>query len=213
MQANRKNNYDKVAGFYDSLSSVVFFRSQREAQIRQLNYLSSGNRILIVGGGTGWILEEIAKKSLQDLRIVYVEISEKMIEISKKRNLTSLKVDFVNQAIEDVDSDASFDVVLTPFLFDNFKAEKASFVFWKLDKMLNKKGLWLFVDFNLSKKGKWWKLSLLKLMYSFFKVFSHVEATSLLNMAPYFQEAKYIARQSQSFYGDFIQALVYEKAR
>jgi hypothetical protein len=45
------NNYDKIAGHYDTLSRLVFFKSQVNAQINQLRYIQENSHILIVGGG------------------------------------------------------------------------------------------------------------------------------------------------------------------
>jgi hypothetical protein len=47
------NNYDKIAGHYDTLSRLVFFKSQVNAQINQLPYIQWDSHVLIVGGGTG----------------------------------------------------------------------------------------------------------------------------------------------------------------
>lgn len=80
------NNYDKLANHYDTLSRLVFFKSQVNSQINQLQYIQENSHVLIVGGGTGWILEELAKVYTNGLKIVYVEISAKMIALSQKRN-------------------------------------------------------------------------------------------------------------------------------
>ncbi|WP_431293951.1 class I SAM-dependent methyltransferase [Pedobacter sp. P26] len=111
------NNYDKIANHYDTLSRLVFFKSQVNAQVNQLQYIPKDSSVLIAGGGTGWILEEITKIYPSGLKIVYVEISAKMIALSQKREFKNNQVKFVNLGIEDFSTDTVFDVVLTPFLF------------------------------------------------------------------------------------------------
>lgn len=206
------NNYDHIANYYDRLSRMVFFRSQVNAQIDQLKYIPKNSRVLIVGGGTGWILEELAKVQSAGLYIVYVEISANMIALSKGRNPGANRIDFINQGIEDFSSSMSFDVILTPFLFDNFSAQRAGTVFNQLDLLLKGNGHWLFVDFSLNEqKGRWWKSAFLKVMYVFFKRIGIVEASKLISMDSYFKNAGYQEIAGKSYYRGFIQSFVYRK--
>ncbi|RQO74837.1 methyltransferase type 12 [Pedobacter sp. KBW06] len=206
------NNYDKIANYYDRLSRLVFFKSQVNAQIHQLKYIPENSRVLIVGGGTGWILEELAKVHPAGLHIVYVEISAKMIALSKVRNVGANTVEFVNMGIEDFSSSLSFDVISSPFLFDNFSERRAWLIFEQLDDLLKEDGHWFFVDFSLNgEQGKWWKSIFLQVMYVFFKLIRIVEASELIDMEPYFKRANYRITDSQFYYGGFIRALIYHK--
>ncbi|RZL40542.1 MAG: class I SAM-dependent methyltransferase [Pedobacter sp.] len=206
------NNYDKIAKRYDSLSRLIYGKAQVNAQINQLKYIPENSSILIAGGGTGWILEEISKIQSIGLKITYVEISGNMINLSKARNVQDNEVKFVNIGVEDFTSEELFDVVLTPFLFDNFSAERAKVVFKKLDEMLRDNGLWLLVDFNLNgENGKWWKWIMLKSMYVFFKLLKIVEANKLTDMEPQFLTAKYQVLEERFYYGRFIKASVFKK--
>lgn len=206
------NNYDKIARYYDFLSRMVFFKAQVNAQICQLNHIAKHSQILIVGGGTGWILEEISKIHSSGLSIVYLEISSKMIELSRVRDCGTNQVVFVNQGIENFKTPQQFDVICTPFLFDNFSQQRADFVLEKLDAMLKAGGLWLLADFNPDQqRGKWWKQLLLKSMYTFFKFLKIVEAGALPDTKSYFDRRPYTKLEERGFYGDFIQSIVYEK--
>lgn len=206
------NNYDKIANHYDFLSRLIFFKSQVKAQINQLKSIPANSSLLIVGGGTGWILEEIAKVYSSGLSITYVEISEKMIKLSKARNFKNNQVDFIALGIEDFKTEQKFDVILTPFLFDNFSRHRAEAVFKDLHHHLKINGLWFFVDFSLSnRKGKWWKSIVLKSMYLFFKIMGIVEAHQLVDMQPYFTQEKYKTLEKRLYYSGFISATIYQK--
>ncbi|WP_343523366.1 class I SAM-dependent methyltransferase [Pedobacter sp.] len=208
------NNYDKIAAYYDTLSRLVFFKSQVIAQVNQLQYLPKDGSVLIVGGGTGWILEEIAKVHPGGLKIVYVEISGKMIALSQKRNYKNNVVTFVNIGIEDFKTDVSFDVILTPFLFDNFAEQRAAKVFELLNTYLKNNGLWFLVDFSLqNNNGNWWKLLLLRSMYGFFKLLRIVEANQLTDMNPYFLNAGYQVLELRFYYRGFIKAAIFKKIK
>ena len=205
------NNYDKIAGHYDALSRLVFFKSQVNAQINQLQYIPENSSILIAGGGTGWILEELTRVHPSGLKIIYVEISGKMIALSQKRSFKDNHVEFINLGIEDFKTDLIFDVILTPFLFDNFAEERAVKVFNQLNTHLKKDGLWFLVDFSLNTtNGNWWKWLLLKSMYSFFKLLGIVEANKLINMDPYFLKAHYQIVEERLYYGGFIKATIFK---
>ncbi|WP_316828186.1 class I SAM-dependent methyltransferase [Pedobacter miscanthi] len=208
------NNYDKIANHYDTLSRLVFFKSQVNAQINQLQYIPKGSTVLIVGGGTGWILEELARVYASGLKIVYVEISAKMTALSQKRNYQDNQVEFVNLGIEDFETNITFDVILTPFLFDNFAEQRAVKVFGQLNGYLKTDGLWFLVDFSLHKtNGNWWKRLLLKSMYRFFKLLGIVEANHLVDMNPYFLKWAYQILELRLYYGGFIKAVIFKKIK
>ncbi len=79
--------------------------------------------------------------------------------------------------------------------------------------MLKKEGLWLFADFVDDKKnGIWWQQLLLKTMYVFFRIACNIEAQQLINMDEFF-EKEYVNLFEARFYGRFIKAIVYKRAK
>jgi ubiquinone/menaquinone biosynthesis C-methylase UbiE len=206
------NNYNRIAAVYDSLSRMIFFKSQIKAQSDQLKYITPKSKILIVGGGTGWVLEELSKLYSSELYITYVEVSTKMIRLAKKRDVKKNKVTFIPLAIEKFESLDQFDVIQSAFLFDNFSDERASQVFDQLEKYLKPGGLWLFCDFQYEKQqGKTWKWLMLKTMYLFFRLVSNVEAKELVNMDPFFEKRYFTKIFFKSYYNGFIKSVVYKK--
>lgn len=209
-----KNNYDNIANLYDFLSRLIFFKTQVKAQVEILKYIKANSTILIVGGGSGWILEELAKLHPEGLVIDYVEISEKMLNRSKKRDYKKNNVFFFRTAIEDYQSINSFDVIITAFLFDNFLEEKATEVFSLLNKQLRSAGNWLYTDFYVNpRKDSSWKRWLLAIMYKFFRYICDVEADKLVNMERYFKNSGYTEIKHSSYYLGFIKGIVYRKNR
>jgi ubiquinone/menaquinone biosynthesis C-methylase UbiE len=207
-----KNNYDKVAGYYDWLSRTIFQRSIINAQVCLLPYINEHSTVLIVGGGTGWILEEIARVRPARLKISYVEISAEMIRLSQKRDYKQNNVTFIHQSIETFVFSHSYDVILTPFLFDNFSAVNAALIFDKLHAVLKAGGHWLFVDFLYdANHGKLWQRLLLKTMYGFFRLVCNIEGSQLSDMESMFRQFSYQKIFEQFFYGRFIWAAVYRK--
>lgn len=206
------NNYDPIAPYYDVLSRLVYFRAQLKAQTDQLPLIPANSRILIAGGGTGWILEEIAKIHPSGLQITYVEISEKMLRLSKKRDVKANTVTYIHAAAEDLAISTAYDIIITAFLFDNFSKDKISFVFDQFHTALKKQGLWLFSDFYYNEAtGRRWQKYLLHLMYFFFRRISNVEASALISTEHSFAAQSYRPLKTAYYYAGFIKAVVYQK--
>jgi ubiquinone/menaquinone biosynthesis C-methylase UbiE len=206
------NNYDPVARSYDFLSWLVFGQAEINAQIEMLGYVVPGSRVLIVGGGTGWILEKIAAVHPSGLHITYVESSTRMMELSRKRNCGQNPVEFVLLPVEEFVAAAPYDCILTGFVFDNFSADKARAVVRQLDLVLREGGHWLYADFYLPKrKRKLWKAFLLRAMYIAARIICRVEASKLPDMEAIFGEAGYATVHTSFHYSKFIQSVVYRK--
>jgi ubiquinone/menaquinone biosynthesis C-methylase UbiE len=205
------NDYNRIAKIYDGLSRIIYQKSIVKAQVFLIQMIKSNDNILIVGGGTGWILDEIAKLQRQNLSVVYVEKSSSMINLAKKRNALSLKTTFIQNAVEGYNANEKFDVIITAFLFDNFKKEKIEFVFAKLDDYLKNRGIWLYADFvNDQFNKKMWQQFLLKTMYTFFSITAGIETQELFNVQPYFA-SNYELITEEFYYSRFIQAKAYRK--
>ncbi len=202
-------NYNNSAWFYDGLARLVYGRALVNAQVYLLHHIPANSNVLIVGGGTGWILEELARIHPKGLSITYVEIATAMVALSKKRNTGDNKVTFINDAIENVALSPDFDVVVTPFLFDNFTEQTLHKVFNSINGLLKKDGLWLNCDFQLT--GKWWQWVMLKSMFVFFRLICNIEASKLPKIRECFEQDGFKARAQKNFFGEFIEAGVYKK--
>ena len=204
-------DFNNVARPYDFISRLVFGNALVDAQVSLLGHIPEKSSILIVGGGTGWILEEISKRHPEGLQIVYVEVSGKMIELSGKRDTRQNNVSFIHKPVEEYESDKLFDVIITPFFFDLFLKSDVTTLFSHIDKSLKTGGSWLYTDFVPPKyQTKLWQKVLLKSMYLFFGLLSKVEARSLVDMDNYF-EINYLLVSENWFYGKFIRSNIYIK--
>ncbi len=202
-------NYNNSAWFYDALSRVVYGRSLVRAQVWLLEYVPENANILIVGGGTGWILEELTRVHPSGLTITYVEVAANMVALSKKRITGNNHVSFITNAIENVVLPMDFDVVITPFLFDNFTEQTLQRVFCHIHKALKPGGIWLNCDFQLT--GRWWQNVLLKTMFVFFRVICKIEASQLPDINTRFEEKNYKMVDEKTFFGKFVLSRVYKK--
>lgn len=205
-------NYNTVAWFYDALSSLVFGSSIKKAQIDLLPLIPANSKLLIVGGGTGWILEEITKLHPSGLKITYVDSSSKMIERSKQRNYADNKVQFMEASIEQYllpDTGHLYDVIITPFIADCFSQEAWQQVFTKLDASLQPNGLWFYTDFQLNDKSPLWQKLLLKLLYLFFRITCRIPAKQLPDVDGCFSSYKPLSKRM--YFAGFIVSQAFSK--
>lgn len=201
-------NYNNSAWFYDSLARLVYGKALVNAQVYLLKHIPANSKVLIVGGGTGWILEELARIHPLGLQITYVEIAPNMMVQSQKRNISNNQITFINNAIENVNLPADFDIALTPFLLDNFTEENLNKVFKSIAILLKPNALWLNTSFQLT--GKWWQRIMLQSMFILFKVICNIEASKLPAIDKCFQENAFKLIEQQNFFGEFIGARVYQ---
>lgn len=207
----RAASYDNVAPFYDSLSRLVYGDAIVKAHRFLVKAISANSKVLIAGGGSGRILEEITQIHSSGLCITYVEASGKMIELSKRKSTGNNKVVFINQPIQEASLLEEFDVIITPFLFDNFGEDTPGFVFEKLHPVLKPRGLWLFADFQVY-RNNWWQKGMLKIMYLFFRIVCNIEATQLPDTNTPFVKHGYKIYSRQEFFKKFIYSVVYIKS-
>ncbi len=200
-----------VAPFYDRLSKLVYGDAILNAHKFLAEAIPTESKILIIGGGTGALLELITIKHPSGLDITYVDLSKKMIALAKIKNTGNNTITFINQPFEDVYLTQRFDVVITPFFLDNFSDDTAAAVFNKIHALLHQQGLWLFADFRLSKKDAFWKKMMIKIMYIFFRLICNIEASRLPDMQSLFDKNGYKIVSSKSFYANFICAVIYRK--
>jgi len=165
-------NFDLIAGFYDRLAKVVFGKQWDFVQKAPVKFLENKRKVLIVGGGTGELLE-----NLMDQDVTYLEISERMIQQAKKRNIAA-KVEFVTGDYLLWNSNKRFDAVVMPFFLDCFKEERLQRAINRTKEFLVPGGELIITDFQHT---VWWKNVLVKLMYLFFRLTSQLEGDRLLD--------------------------------
>ena len=198
--------YDNVSWFYDRLSAIVFGRQLHDAQAYYLNLIPANAKVLIVGGGSGRILHEIDKVHASGLLITYIDASPKMTAIARSGYDGKNLVDFIPEDIMEVEIAGKYDVIITPFFFDNFKEKEAAQLFTRLSNWLEKGGLWLYTDFRNS--GVAIHKVLLKSMYLFFSLLCGVKAKQLPDIDGQFAMQGYQLKDEKSFVKGFVQSRV-----
>lgn len=208
-------DFDRIAPNYDLFARLVFGNAVKNSQLVVLDFIPDQSAVLIVGGGTGWLLKALLQKKSVS-KVVYIEASARMLELSRKQallvNYTAI-VDFRLGTEKSIQAGERFDVVITHFLLDVFTAQTAGKFIQTVGASLQQQGIWLCTDFSLEEhdSGKWWKKTLIRAMYAFFRWTCHIEATRLPPLHTLFAPAKWQCVYKTGFYNNLIVARIYRK--
>jgi len=197
--------FDKIASMYDGLARLVFGESIRQAQTCFLNDIPPQSKVLILGGGSGWLLTQLLRLK-PECEIWYIEASEKMIELAKA-TVNSNHIHFIYGTEDSIPTLIQFDVVITAFYLDLFTEKSLGVVVKKIQNKVKPDGIWLVTDFVGNKK--WWQNILLGMMYRFFRVLCGIEAVGLPNWNQSLVSQDLVKRKSRFFYRAFIESTVY----
>lgn len=80
-----------------------------------------------------------------------------------------------------------------------------------MNKSLEETGIWLCSDFYLSSNASLLKRMFVKLMYTFFRIFSNLEGNKLLDFELYFKEVGFKQVNKASFYFGMIDSCVWTR--
>jgi hypothetical protein len=200
------NGFDAIAKIYDRLARIVFGKSIRDAQLYFIHQIPDNSNILILGGGTGWILKAILEVKPAS-RIWYVEASSKMISLSREYTKGNNNIYFIHGTENDIPTNENYDVVITNFYFDLFTDEKLPDVINKILPTLKNECKWIVTDFV--DEGKWWQRTMLKLMYCFFAITANIESKQLPDWGGIFENCGLHQMDSKRFYSGFIKTSIF----
>ncbi|MBD2701988.1 class I SAM-dependent methyltransferase [Spirosoma sp. BT702] len=190
------DGFDLVAPVYDALATLVFGRRLQRAQVVWLHQIPADASILIVGGGTGWLLQQVLMHC-QPRQVLYLETSRQMVNRAVRRIIKSRQIGSVEFRIGDeqtLQSDERYDVVMTPFLLDLFTEETLrSRMIPQLRNVLKPDGQWHVTDF-VQPNSRWQK-GLLWLMIRFFRLTARIETKQLADWQAIMNESGLAVQQ------------------
>lgn len=208
--AARVNSFDFISRIYDTLAYVVFGDTIRMSQVTYLNELAYSKRILILGGGTGWLLLEVLKANAAG-NITYIEASEKMLSRSKAHcsEYDRGRVEYIHGTEELLTEYGIFDAVVANFYFDLFTDASLRRVAQKIAFASADGALLLATDFRKPRSAA--HRILLRTMYFFFKVVANIEASALPDWSRFICNYGFTEAKASWFYNDFISSIVFRK--
>lgn len=205
--------FDRLAAFYDPLARLVFGQALVRAQRAALAGLPTGApRVLIIGGGTGWILGEIWRQRPQ-AHVYYLEAAPYMLaraQAWQQRHWPQHhgQVAFRLGTEEALPSGETYDAILTFFFLDLFSAERLHTVVQRLAAVRRPGAPWLLADFRAG--SAWWHRTLLAVMYRFFRLTTGISGQQL---PPIHAELALLGlrpQPQQLFFGGMMEAVVWQ---
>ena len=206
MTHRHSTGFDRLAPYYDRIARLVYGEEIVKAQTTFLACIPEGARVLILGGGTGWILNAILENSNPG-DIWYVDSSPAMVERARKKYKSSTNVYFVTGTLDDISATQKFDFAITTFYLDLYSDERLSDHVEEIAKRLNRDAHWLVSDFTRSKKI--FHRFLLWMMYRFFKAVCRIEASMLPRWEEVLQTRSMNKVAGGEFYNGFIKTILY----
>jgi tRNA (cmo5U34)-methyltransferase len=200
------NGFDRIAFVYDFLAKLIFGKSIKESQKHFLNKIEDVSKVLILGGGTGWLLTELLKAK-PNCKVCYIDASEKMISLSKNKIKPKQLVHFIHGTEQDIPLSTKYDVVLTNFYLDLFTDQQLEGIMVKIRSSLETGANWIVTDFV--NNGKWWQKTMLKIMYWFFRITCNIEPKKLPEWNRPIEKSGMKEIESKTFYHGFIETALY----
>ncbi|GAB4016582.1 class I SAM-dependent methyltransferase [Spirosoma koreense] len=186
-------NFDWIAPVYDALAFVVFGNRLQQAQTVFLNRIPVGASILIVGGGTGLLLEQVLQRC-RPQHVLYLETSARMVALASRRILRKQVPGSVEFRVGDETTllpTEQFDVILTPFLLDLIPEPVfRSQLIPCIRRGLKPGSLWLVTDFINTDKG--WQKALLWSMIRFFRLTAGIKTRRLADWQRILTESGFV---------------------
>lgn len=219
MSKPARNDFDAVSPVYDALASLVFAGNIRRAQLELLPQIGDAQHVLIIGGGTGWFLLELLRRT-SARHVVYLELSRDMLR--KSRQLVEReapehlhRVEFRHGTEQSLSANDRFDVIATNFFLACFGDDNCTRVIERLHPQLAEGGRWLFVDFQYPERG-WSRLAAVVLfwvMFTFFNLVSGLEARRPPNYGLGFNRIGLRRASERRYYASMIHSAILEPPR
>lgn len=204
------NDFNRLAPVYDKLANIVFGKAIRRAQTRFLNEIDGEATVLILGGGTGWLLSELVAAK-PDCSVTYIDASKKMIEMTEEK-VKDIKhrVIFIHGTERDIPPESTFEVVITHFFLDLFDMPSCKEVCKLINSHCRPGSLWLACDFV---NQTWWHGAMLRIMYIFFGWAASLRNKRLPDWQTCIQELGYSEFGVQYYFGNLICSAFFQISR
>ena len=208
-------DFGPVARIYDALAGLAFGGALRRAQRAALRAgLPPGPapRLLVLGGGAGWVLGEIWRQR-PGAQVLYLELSAAMLARTRARLRRrppppGAALELRQGTEADLRPGEQFDALITFFVLDCFTAAALPAALTRLAAARRPGAPWLVADFGPARRG--WRRWLLQAMYLFFRLTVGLRTRQLPPWPEELAKLGLTPTQKQHFFGKAITSLVWQ---
>lgn len=198
-------NFNFIAPYYDRIARIVFGQSIVESQINHFGLIRPGAKVLVIGGGTGWILKHLPADCE---KVVFVEPSREMIGRAARESVR-FPLYLLKDYYENITINEKYDAIIANYFFDMFSKNDLDQIADKMKRSLSESGLLFATDFT--NMVGFWHRSMLIIMYTFFWMVAGIPNRKLCNWQQILMSNGLRIVHSSRFYGGFIISTVYRK--
>lgn len=178
----------------------------RRSQRHFLKRLPPARSVLVLGGGSGWILEDIAR-DIRPTTICYVEASAWMLQKARGRQVAS-QVTYIHGTENEVPAYHQFDLVITNFFLDMFDENGVRCMAERVHDHLATNGIWMVTDFTCRNT---FHRALLFIMYRFFSITTGLQQRSLPAWYNIVSGSGFRCTGEALFFAGFIRACIFKR--
>lgn len=200
-------NFDRLAAHYHWLETLCAGSLMQRCRTAFLSRTKHCRRALLVGEGTGKFLVALLRANPR-IQITCVEHCAGMIAQTRQR-LAIAKLDGSRVEFKQVDARhwvppvEKFDLIVTHFFLDCFRAEQLQALVPRLAAGATADATWLLADFCVPERGwrRWRAKIILALLYTFFRLTTSLSARRLTPPDSFLTQAGFnlADRRSASF--------------
>lgn len=200
-------NFDRLAAHYHWMETLFAGGLMQRCRTIFLSRTRNCSRALLVGEGTGKFLVELLRSNPR-IKVTCIEHCQGMIA-QMHRRLAADKLDESRVQFEQMDAlnwsptRDKFDLVVTNFFLDCFRAEQLQQLVPRLAGSATDEAIWLVADFCEPERGwrRWRAKTILALLYAFFKLTTCLSSSRLTPPDPFLAGAGFnlVERRWASF--------------
>jgi ubiquinone/menaquinone biosynthesis C-methylase UbiE len=198
-------SFDVLAPHYRWMELVSAGDKLQRCRTAFLSRIPAANNILILGEGNGRFLVE-CRRRFPNAAVTVVDASARMLELARKRlarqSVDTNRINFSRaDALTWTPPSLGFDLIVTHFFLDCFRADQLEFLIPKLARVAAPEANWLLADFRAAEGG--WRRQrsrvILWLMYRFFIAATHLPARNLTAPDPLLERHGFTLRAREIY--------------
>jgi hypothetical protein len=196
-------SFDTLAPHYRWMEWLLAGGKLQRCRTAFLREVKDARNVLLLGEGNGRFLVPFARAN-RSAQITIVDASAGMLRQTQRR-VASLGPQGNPERIEYVHADVlawsrperSFDLIVTNFFFDCFRAEQLEALMPRLASSAAANAQWLVSDFRVPQRGfaRWRARWIVAVMYGFFRIVTRLPARVLAPVDSLLQSAGFELRE------------------